>query len=393
MNRTLHTTLLAGSTVLVSAPALAQTAPEWNRRIEAIAVQPAVGGGHTIYTYVGVEASGLLTTTDLSLELLVFVNGTAIDMQTLDFVGHPAGAGGPGPMCQTNQDTICFDGGPGGTPLCICSNFVAPSSSNASLQPGDELMILLRPAPGAVPESDTSDDVMTQLFDGEETGWNRRIQDVRIVPSSAPPPPGAHFDSFFDIEVQIDYATRYDGRLNLDAEIEIRVNGTPTRNFPVPNDLVWAICPGGGCSQACAFDGGVPTVFCDDGGGSCGCAGGGGTFPCPAVPANPNDVITVILRPVPGALPELPGFPEDEEEERIPPCAGDIAGPAGPGPDGNVDALDFLLMISQWGSPCVGSCEADITGPGGVPDGNVDALDFLLLISQWGNPGNCPAPV
>jgi hypothetical protein len=38
-------------------------------------------------------------------------------------------------------------------------------------------------------------------------------------------------------------------------------------------------------------------------------------------------------------------------------------------------------------------CPADITGPGGagLPDGNVDALDFLLLISQWGSPGNCPS--
>lgn len=72
------------------------------------------------------------------------------------------------------------------------------------------------------------------------------------------------------------------------------------------------------------------------------------------------------------------------------PCAADITGPDGAGnPDGNVDALDFLLLIAQWGSPCTGSCEADITGPAAQPDGNVDALDFLLLIAQWGTPGNC----
>jgi hypothetical protein len=57
-----------------------------------------------------------------------------------------------------------------------------------------------------------------------------------------------------------------------------------------------------------------------------------------------------------------------------------------------VDALDFLLLIGQWGSPCVGSCEADITGPAAMPDGNVDSLDYLALIAQWGSPGNCPAP-
>jgi hypothetical protein len=72
-------------------------------------------------------------------------------------------------------------------------------------------------------------------------------------------------------------------------------------------------------------------------------------------------------------------------------CAGDIAGPKG-GPDGNVDALDFLALIAQWGTPCTGPCDADITGPGELPDGNVDSLDYLLLIAQWGTPGNCPTP-
>jgi hypothetical protein len=70
-------------------------------------------------------------------------------------------------------------------------------------------------------------------------------------------------------------------------------------------------------------------------------------------------------------------------------CAGDITGATGP--DGNIDSLDFLMLIGQWGSPCVGSCEADITGPVPfTPDGNVDSLDYLLLISQWGSPAVCP---
>ena len=72
----------------------------------------------------------------------------------------------------------------------------------------------------------------------------------------------------------------------------------------------------------------------------------------------------------------------------VPACPADIAGN-----DGNVDSLDFLLLVSQWGTPCVvGGCEADITSAAFplVPDGNVDSSDFLLLIAQWGNPGNCP---
>jgi hypothetical protein len=69
-------------------------------------------------------------------------------------------------------------------------------------------------------------------------------------------------------------------------------------------------------------------------------------------------------------------------------CAADITGPAGV-PDDNVDALDFLLLIGQWGTPCTGPCEADITGPADAPDGNVDALDYLMLIGQWGSPADC----
>jgi hypothetical protein len=71
-------------------------------------------------------------------------------------------------------------------------------------------------------------------------------------------------------------------------------------------------------------------------------------------------------------------------------CLADIIGP-NLVPDGNVDALDFLRLIAQWGSPCtLPPCDADITGPNLVPDGNVDALDYLMLIAQWGSPGNCP---
>jgi subtilisin-like proprotein convertase family protein len=77
--------------------------------------------------------------------------------------------------------------------------------------------------------------------------------------------------------------------------------------------------------------------------------------------------------------------------EPTPVCPADITGSGGV-PDGNVDALDFLMLIGQWGSPCVGSCEADITGSTPlVPDGNVDSLDYLLVIGQWGSPG-CPSP-
>ena len=38
---------------------------------------------------------------------------------------------------------------------------------------------------------------------------------------------------------------------------------------------------------------------------------------------------------------------------------------------------------------CASGCSGDLTGPGEMPDGNVDSLDFLELIAQWGV-GGCP---
>jgi hypothetical protein len=71
-------------------------------------------------------------------------------------------------------------------------------------------------------------------------------------------------------------------------------------------------------------------------------------------------------------------------------CDADITGADAGVSDGAVDALDFLMLIGQWGTPCGGGCEADITGAEGGPDGAVDSLDFLMLIGQWGAPGVCP---
>ncbi len=64
-----------------------------------------------------------------------------------------------------------------------------------------------------------------------------------------------------------------------------------------------------------------------------------------------------------------------------PDCPEDITGPTGD-PDGVVDVLDLLLVLSQWDSA---GPEADITGPDGVPDGVVDVLDLLAVLAAWGD--------
>ena len=58
-------------------------------------------------------------------------------------------------------------------------------------------------------------------------------------------------------------------------------------------------------------------------------------------------------------------------------CDGDITGPSG-SPDQQVDVLDLLLLLSNWG---MGGTGADIAPPTFV----VDVNDLLGLLAEWGN--------
>jgi V8-like Glu-specific endopeptidase len=105
-----------------------------------------------------------------------------------------------------------------------------------------------------------------------------------------------------------------------------------------------------------------------------GCSSGGGANHGTAID-NPN-LLAAIATPLGICAPVA--------------CISDITGPLSGVPDGSVDALDILRLISQWGSPCGFPCDADITGPiPEIPDNNVDALDLLIMISQWGSPAAC----
>ena len=54
--------------------------------------------------------------------------------------------------------------------------------------------------------------------------------------------------------------------------------------------------------------------------------------------------------------------------------------PLGP-PDGMVDVLDLLALLSSWG-PCQQPCSTDI-----VQDGVINVTDLLSILSAW---GPCP---
>jgi hypothetical protein len=75
-----------------------------------------------------------------------------------------------------------------------------------------------------------------------------------------------------------------------------------------------------------------------------------------------------ICRPVADVFPDL------ELVLERPPCPCDCAFP----PDGLVNIIDFLLLLTEWGGP--GSCDAD-------GNGIVNVNDFLLMLASW---GPCP---
>jgi hypothetical protein len=345
MSKPTKTIIAIGALFVAASMAQAQPAPEWNRKVEAIAVLPSAAAGDSffdIFAVISVSANGILTTSDLSMEMDVVINGTTTQTQTVI-----ASAEDPTPVdsCDGlcgNRNCVCVN--VGDSQVCGCNIVIikVPADEPEPGAPGDEIMVLLRPAPGALPENDQSDDFIMQSFGGDPIFWNRRITSVEVTPVA-----GAG-DSFFDIFTVITYEGNYGGALPLDAALDVEINGVLLNSLSVDfgGTSIWTNCPVI-CGTTCATNptGGALGLCVEEKSLlSCLCSSFPLDFTIPAVPLTPGDDIRVILRPAPGALPELPGFEEDEEV--LPVCPWDCA-------DFNfiVDVVDFFELIAHWG-PC-----------------------------------------
>lgn len=171
------------------------------------------------------------------------------------------------------------------------------------LTPGDEIMVLLRPAPGAVPDADPSDDGGPFIVDT----WNRRVTRLLSSPGSG--------EGLFDLEVgwTLDLESSATLPLELGTTVDLKVNGATQTSSDNPECIIWDI------ADSCATVSGMTLALLCPGGASCSLPPFAVVFPDIAL--EPGDVITVILRPAPGALPELPGSPEDDELELLFPFA------------------------------------------------------------------------
>lgn len=375
-NRSTFLIVNVALTGLLALPATAQTA--WNRSVEAVAIQPATGGAHRITAMIGVDGGNPTTPLDLSTEIEIFVNGSLVGSQTIGFDVTPAGAAsGCGISCFTFQPCICCN--VGGDIVCSCGGlFVAPSSASAaSLRPGDEIMVLLRPAPGALPEPDASDDrlVISNIGSSGEDDihrfWDRRVASAHTEINAA----GGR-----ELHVGIEVAANYDGFLGgLDAALDVLADGVVIETIPIAvDDLFWDQCIGN-CGEVCVMDA-VGNFYgtcqaVEDYASPCTCL----YQPVPdiivPIDVEPGGGLTVVLRPVPGALPELPGFPDDEADVDPNPCPADLTG------DAIVGFGDLTALLNTWG-PCPpdpAPCPADFND-----DDQVGFADLTELLNAWG---------
>jgi FlgD Ig-like domain len=300
----------------------------YGRAIRQVAVAPSTtmttgDSFFDITLVVDIHGGGTQGHPDLSSEAELFVNGLprGSSISWGIQLGGPTGECGLG--CGSSCGALYVDGVLN-TMLCHedepddcdCGYWITGSFPGEPLQPGDEIMVLLRPAPGALPDPDGQDEIATLSFDGLGSGWNRSVQAVTVNDLG-----GGIADLLVDTSVALRDVS---GFADLSFVIDVEADGVviasqlQTARFdPLgPAKVDCQIdCSGGSCGAFGVDPQTWIAAQCLPWPGFAGCSCGVQLMvPIPAVPLpGPGVVLKVILRPAPGALPELPGFEEDDE--------------------------------------------------------------------------------
>jgi hypothetical protein len=244
-----HATIIAGAILMTLATthsASAQTPA--NRRVMAVSVQdpaggPAGGGPTTkiVRAHVTAEASPTAGAVDLSMRVQFRLNGTTVAEQTINAEANLAGPSSPcGDFpCELGEVCYCH----GSPPDCECGYWIGIAEQGIPCSAGDEIMVILYPAPGAAPEADPSDDMKLTRYQGEDIFWDRGILRLDVRPTvSQGGPAGSGGDNLFDVFVEMELAARYDGPLELPLGLFLLVNGQPAgdTNFPnIPDTITY----------------------------------------------------------------------------------------------------------------------------------------------------------
>jgi len=299
------------ATLAETGPARAQVEPAWNREVAELGLVPDASQPGTMVLVVlwRVQAANPGTIFDLSTTLLVEQNGTAIGNFAWDILND-----NPTQSCTLNCGNDCgglYVDGVFNTMTCHedaegdcqCGYWFTTEVPGLDPAPGDVFYVQLAAAAGALPDADTGDDEKRLVFEGESVGWNRRGVGVAVHENAT----GGH-DLSVLVELTGSGATH---ALNLSTEAEIQIDGVPYGDrlaWQVFLDPSIGICEGFGCTGGCGSlyeDGVINAMVChqsslDD----CDC-GYWLTANVPGVPVEPGDEIMVILRPAPGAVPDL----------------------------------------------------------------------------------------
>ncbi len=360
----LHTGMAIGALCLSAPAALGQGFAQYNRAVRAVGVTPSsIDPGVQVVTAVFTVQATLLPTDpapegggfdNLNTTVGVFLNGVLVGATPFEISVNPstlsscAASCGEGVTNGMTASLLCIDGECQFPP--ITAEIPVPS-----LQPKDEIMVLLMRATDAIPETDTSDDSRIVTYQGSPIGWNRAATEVSISPASGPSAPEG--DQFFDIYLCAEFSSfGLTESLHLGAQPILLINGSPANNpfsgcddwIASPIDLCLG-CTNTSCGTAsCGGDNiQLECVLIEDDYGffRCACVGQA-EFTFPNVFLNPGDEVDIVLRPVPGALPELPGFEDDDNGE---PPAGCVLCPGDLNDDGIVDGADLANLLANWG--------------------------------------------
>jgi hypothetical protein len=317
----------------------------WNRKVEGIAVRPATPGSHSLYTVqavLSVRAGATSVPLDLSTQIETRVNGEPIDVAELKIRADSGPSANCAAACaEVGQPCVCVE-----NLFCGCGNvFVLGVPVGVSLSPGDEITVILYPAPGAKPEFNDGDDDRSLKFSGRETTWERRVTSIEKKEVR---------DGLYDVRVSVGAKVNFDGKLDLDTEMTLLVNGKRSASELAPFDnLIWAACTGA----------------------------------CEGAALKPGDEVSVMLFPARGALPDLP--PTKGETPASTPVflRGDAGG------NGAVEMADAIFILG-WqflgsrGPDCPDA--ADVNDDGQVNIG--DPIELLSGLFLGGSPPPPPGP-
>lgn len=216
------TVAVAISAVSLAGSTLAQS--EWNRRVGAVHTRPHAAAPelHTLWAEWTFDLYAVnATILNLGAELEILINGEPVATQDFGVIVLPGGGFG----CQGQQGNCGGNCGnwsgdglandlycrPDADLDCNCGPLWITSDPGpgVELKPGDEITVILYPAPGAAPEGQTADDIQVSVFipcPGDLNGdMSVGIEDLALLLSNF----GAQDADYLD------------GDLNLDGVVDI----------------------------------------------------------------------------------------------------------------------------------------------------------------------------